>query len=265
MKHEILKNERYNHCKTGLCCTVIENLNIQKGNHEILKNINLHIHCGEVTSLIGPNGAGKSTLLKAIIGENSYQGKLQFTDGENELSRKPTIGYVPQKLDFDSSSPISVLDLFASTQSNRPIYFRFSKKIRKEAIESLKKVNAEDLVDKKIGFLSGGELQRVLLALALQPVPDILLLDEPVSGIDHSGLSMFYKIVSELRENYDLSIILVSHDFDSVYKYSDRVVFLNNKTIECVGTPKEVFRSESVIETFGLRWNIDSERKGEEK
>ena len=169
-----------NKCSNGLCCTKIENLCVKKGNQEILKNVNLHIHCGELTALIGANGAGKSTLLKAILGENEYSGSLTFVDGNEKMSRKPIIGYVPQKLDFDYSSPVSVLDVFACTQSNRPVYFSHDKKVKDIALRSLRKVQGENLINKRLGVLSGGELQRVLLALALEPIPDILLLDEPV-------------------------------------------------------------------------------------
>lgn len=258
------KKLNYNRCENGLCCTKIEDLCVNKGSQEILKNVNLHIHCGELTALIGANGAGKSTLLKAILGENEFSGKLTFVDGNNKLTRRPIIGYVPQKLDFDYSSPVSVLDVFASTQSNRPSYFSYDKKVKEIAMRSLMKVQGESLINKRLGVLSGGELQRVLLALALEPIPDILLLDEPVSGIDQNGLKLFYSIVSNLRENYDLSIILVSHDLSVVYDYADRVAFLNNKTIECVGNPQEVFSNKRVIETFGLELNrkIDKIGKG---
>ena len=259
-----LKNNKsdLNKCSSGLCCTKIENLSVTKGNQEILKDINLHIHCGELTALIGANGVGKSTLLKSILGENEYSGSLTFVDGNESMSRKPIIGYLPQKLDFDYSSPVSVLDVFACTQSNRPVYFSYDKKVKDIALRSLRKVKGENLINKRLGVLSGGELQRVLLALALEPIPDILLLDEPVSGIDQNGLKLFYNIVSNLRENYDLSIILVSHDLDVVYDYADRIAFLNNKTIECVGNPEEVFSNKNVIDTFGLRLNKNIDKLG---
>ena len=178
------------------------------------------------------------------------------------MSRRPIIGYVPQKLDFDYSSPVSVLDVFACTQSNRPVYFSHDKKVKDIALRSLRKVQGENLINKRLGVLSGGELQRVLLALALEPIPDILLLDEPVSGIDQNGLKLFYSIVSNLRENYDLSIILVSHDLNVVYDYADRIAFLNNKTIECAGKPEEVFSNKSVIYTFGLELNKKIDKIG---
>ncbi|MDD3365227.1 MAG: metal ABC transporter ATP-binding protein, partial [Syntrophomonas sp.] len=108
----------------------------------------------------------------------------------------------------------------------------------------------EKLIDRRLGDLSGGELQRILLALALDPLPDLLLLDEPVSGIDQLGLEMFFRKVADLRHQYDLSIILVSHDLKLVAQYADRVVFLN-QTVQCVGTPEVVFNNEKAIQTFG--------------
>jgi zinc transport system ATP-binding protein len=239
-------------CSCGLCCTRIQDFGVVRGNYEILRDVNLHIHCGDLTALIGPNGAGKSTLLKAMLGEIPHTGELLFLDEKNKRTGRPLIGYVPQKLDFDNSSPTSVFDLFASARSNLPVWFFHSRQEAEKARQSLANVQAEHLINRRLGALSGGELQRVLLALALDPVPDLLLLDEPVSGIDHNGLQLFYKTVSELRRNYDLSIILVSHDLSLVAQYADRVVLLNNKTVECSGTPKEVFTDSKVVDLFGI-------------
>jgi zinc transport system ATP-binding protein len=242
-------------CQCGLCCTKITNFSVTYGSAIILKDVNLHIHCGDLTAIIGPNGAGKSTLLRAILGEVSHTGELQFLNYKNEGTTKPSIGYVPQKLDLDSSSPTSVLDLFAAALTLKPIWFSYPKKIREHVKETLARTQAENLINKRLGTLSGGELQRVLLALALEPIPHLLLLDEPVSGIDQGGLELFYETVSTVRENFDLSIILVSHDLNLVAEYADRVAFINNKTIECSGTPQEVFSHQKVIQTFGLDWS----------
>jgi len=214
--------------------------------------VNLHIHCGELTALIGSNGAGKSTLLKALLGEIPHTGEILFEKKNENLMKKPIIGYVPQKLEFDLSSPMSVLDVFAATQSKRPVWFGASKKIRQKVLESLQRVEAEQLIDRPIGVLSGGELQRILLALALEPIPNILLLDEPVAGIDQNGLKLFYQMVADLGKNYDLSIILVSHDLQLVAKYADRVAFLNHGTVESCGAPREVFASQPVKDLFGM-------------
>ena len=247
---EILKSPK-NTC--GFCCTKIENLNVTYGKTEILSDINLHIHCGELTALIGPNGAGKSTLLKAILGEIKHSGKMEFVDIKGDRSGKPLIGYVPQYLDFDKSSPVSVIDLFTASLTDLPVWFVKFKQIRKQINEALKVVQAEHLIDKRIGNLSGGELQRILLALALAPMPDLLLLDEPVSGIDQSGLELFYAIVSELRHSYDMSIILVSHNLSLVAQYANRVILLN-KTVQSNGSPKEILNEENLSKAFGTVW-----------
>jgi len=234
-----------------LCCTRIENFGVTKNTVRILENVNIHIHCGELTAIIGPNGAGKSTLLKAILGEVAHTGELKFLDYQGKRSGKPLIGYVPQHLSFDSGTPASVLDLFIACRSKMPAWIIKPANVKREAISVLSKVKAEHLIDRRLGALSGGELQRVLLALALDPLPNLLLLDEPVSGIDQGGLELFYNLVSQLRQKYDMSIILVSHDLELVAKYADRVIMLN-RTVISNGTPSQVFRDERVLKTFGI-------------
>lgn len=236
----------------GCCCTRVENFNVTYGNNKIIENVNLHIHCGELTAIIGPNGAGKTTLLKAMLGEIPHTGKLIFEDVEGD-GGVPIIGYVPQQLNFDMTTPTSVLDVFMACNTSSPAWLGASKSFKKEVKESLSIVKAEHLINRRIGALSGGELQRVLLALALDPIPDLLFLDEPVSGIDQNGLELFYNTVSDVRKKFDLSIILVSHDLDLVEKYADRVVLLN-KTVISNGTPNEIFSNEATRKLFGMSW-----------
>ena len=249
-----MTNQKHVKCEgecCGLCCTKIENFGVAKGPMRILENVNIHIHCGELTAIIGPNGAGKSTLLKALLGEVPHTGELKYLASKGNRSEQPIIGYVPQHLNFDLGTPTSVLDLFIACRSRMPAWLYKSGSVKKKSLEGLAKVKAEHLIDRRLGALSGGELQRVMLALALDPVPNLLLLDEPVSGIDQGGLELFYKTVSELRQNYDLSIILVSHDLELVAKYADRVVLLN-KTVISSGTPKQVFSDERTMKSFGV-------------
>ena len=234
----------------NFCCTKIEDFNVTLGKTEILKGINLHIHCGELTAIIGPNGAGKSTLLKAILGEIKHTGRINFLDAAGNHTNNPAIGYVPQSIPIDPGSPISVMDLFTASRPNKPVWLGHSQEERNKTLEALSRVQAEHLVKKRLGNLSGGEIQRVMLALALEPIPELLLLDEPISGVDQRGMELFYGLVSKLREDYDLSIILVSHDLGLVQKYADRVVLLN-KVIESIGTPDEVFTGPKILETFG--------------
>ncbi|OPX84185.1 MAG: Zinc import ATP-binding protein ZnuC [Pelotomaculum sp. PtaB.Bin104] len=233
----------------GLCCTKLINFGVTVGKTEILQGIDLHIHCGELTALIGPNGAGKTTLLKAILGEINHTGKLCFLDSQDRL-QTPVIGYVPQRLDFDIGTPMSVLDLFAACLLSWPIFLGHSKKLKERAVADLAGVQADHLLNRRLGELSGGELQRVLLAIALDPTPDLLLLDEPVSGIDVQGKDMFYELVSHLRRKFDLSIILVSHDWALVSHYADRIVLLDH-TVQCCGTPHEVFSNEQIQQNYG--------------
>lgn len=249
-KHTVCSDQG-NRC--GTCCTRIKGFGVTAGKTVILENVDLHIHCGELTAIIGPNGAGKSTLLKAILGDVRHTGEMSFLSckaGSGQNYAKPVIGYVPQQLDFDKGSPVSVLDLFAACRSKRPVWLAKLRSMREQLFELLDRVNAEHIADRKLGELSGGELQRVLLALALDPVPDILLLDEPVSGVDRKGMELFYKTVSSLRNEYDLSIILISHDFPLVARYADRVVLLN-KTVLKSGSPEVVFNSDEIRELFG--------------
>jgi len=250
------KTREINNCEQqclGFCCTKVEHFCVTFGSNKILDDINLHIHCGELTAIIGPNGGGKSTLLKAMLGDIKHTGQLDFFDAKGKHSGHPVIGYVPQNLSFDTGMPTSVLDLFMAANYKVPSWLFATSKIKKKVFESLSVVKAEHLINRRIGALSGGELQRVLLALALDPVPDLLLLDEPVSGIDKNGLEVFYKTVSELRHNYDLSIILVSHDLDFVEHYADRVILINGKVL-CSGSPKDVFNDKEALKTFGISW-----------
>lgn len=246
-----------------LCCTKIENFAVNFGATKIFENVNMHIHCGELTAIIGKNGSGKSTLLKAILGEIKHTGDLKYLDEKGIRTGHPCIGYVPQHLKFDIGTPTSVLDLFNSCLAKMPSWLWCSEKMRKRVSGNLERVKACHLIDRRLGALSGGEMQRVLLALALDPLPDLLLLDEPVSGIDQNGLELFYDMVSELRSKHDLSIILVSHDFDLVYRYADRVILLDG-TVICAGTPEEVFNDEKTKKVFKKTLPISIKNKNKQ-
>lgn len=236
--------------KCGLHCTKINNIGVTIGKQVILKNVNIHIHCGELTVIIGKNGAGKSTLLKAILGENPHTGEITFLDMKENSKKKIKIGYVPQSINVERHMPTTVYDMFASYISDVPVCFKKDKKIYDEIKEHLKLFGAEKLIDKGIGNLSGGELQRVLLAIATKPLPNLLILDEPVSGIDVNGIKDFYEIINRLKTKYDMSIILVSHDLELVRKYADKVILLDKEILK-EGTPENVFNSFEFKKRFG--------------
>lgn len=226
----------------GLHCTKINNISVKFGKEQVLKNVNIHIHCGELTAIIGKNGAGKSTLLKAILGEVEHTGNISFVDMKSNLAKKIKIGYVPQSINIEKHMPTTVYDLFASCICHIPVFLKKDKKIYQEVKEQLKLFGADKLIDKSIGDLSGGELQRVLLSIATKPIPNLLILDEPVSGIDKNGTRDFYELVNNLKTKYDISILLVSHDLDLVKKYADKVILLDKEVIK-EGNPEDVFNS----------------------
>lgn len=234
----------------GLHCTKINNISVKIGNEEILKNVSIHVHCGELTVIIGRNGAGKTTLLKAILGEIEHTGSISFVDKKDNITKKIKIGYVPQSINVEKHMPTTVYDLFASCITHIPVFLRKDKKIYEEIKEQLKIFGADSLIDKSIGDLSGGELQRVLIAIATKPTPNLLILDEPVSGIDRNGIKEFYKIINKLKSEYDMSIILVSHDLDLAKKYADKVILLDKEVIK-EGKPEDVFKSLEFKNRFG--------------
>jgi len=230
-------------------------LRVELGANIILDNVNLHVDCGEVIGVVGPNGAGKTTLLRTILGEIPYQGNIAFRISGSP-AKKPKIGYVPQKLQFDLSSPISVTDLVASAISRKPIWAGVGKGLSEKVKGVLSLFSAEHLLKRRIGELSGGELQRMLLAIAMTSEPELLLLDEPASGVDVKGLSLFYRIVDDLRKKHDIAVILVTHDLAGVSCYVNRLILLNRSVI-AEGVPQDVLSNEKLVKAFGpTLWNI---------
>ena len=233
------------------CCTKIEDFGVSFGTFEVFSHVNLHFHCGELTAIIGPNGAGKSTLLRAILGEVGHTGRLRFVDADDRHTGHPIIGYVPQYLRLDVSAPTTVQDLFMACISARPVWLFPARRYRDLILENLARVCADHLIDRRLGALSGGELQRVLLALALEPMPNLLLLDEPVSGVDQNGLALFYDIVGQLRAKEDLTILLISHDLGMVARHADKVVLMEHGIVAS-GSVMEVFTDPQMERLFGI-------------
>ena len=247
-----MRNFRHGRSCDSSCCLRIQNLSVQIGADAILKDVNLHIHCGQMVALIGPNGAGKSTLIKAILGQRDYEGIIAFSAPGMRHRKPPRIGYVPQSPSFDPGDPVSVADLFACCLSRRPAFLGLSPAMRDKTLECLERVHGEDLIDKRVGTLSGGELQRVLLALTLEPLPNILILDEPLSGVDVEGQTGLMDMLDEIRKRYDLSILMTTHDFDTLGTYADKVVLIDHAIVK-KGTPAEVLESEEFRNIFHRR------------
>ena len=238
----------HNNC--GLCKASVVNLSVYDGDEAIIYDVNMEFHCGEITALIGKNGSGKTTLIKALLGERPHTGNITYLDHKDGKIKKLTIGYVPQHLLFDKNAPVSVLDFMAAAVGSKPVWFGHSKAMRSSIQKRLENFSAGHVIDRPLGELSGGELQRVLLAMAIEPLPDLLILDEPVSGIDINGLDTFYRKVSELRNKYHMAILLVSHDLSLIKSFADRIILMD-KTVIAQGTPEEVYETKAFADTFG--------------
>jgi len=233
-----------------LCRIELERLTVTLSGQLLVGNVNLHLHCGELTVLIGANGAGKTTLLRALLGEIPFQGAVRHVREDGSSLRAVRTGYVPQQMAFDRGAPVTVLDMFVAATGGRAVWRGIRGAERETALLALGATGCQDLAVRRLGALSGGELQRVLLALALTPSPDLLLLDEPVSGVDRNGLDQFYRAVVELRRDRHLAILLVSHDFDMVRRYADRVVLMRCGLLD-EGAPEQVFAGEAFAREFG--------------
>lgn len=240
----------------GFHCIKIKQLGVSFGEQIVLKDVNLHMHCGSLNAIIGKNGAGKSTLVRAILRDVPSEGTIEYRDTKNGKMKDLKIGYVPQTVNIEKNTPISVYDLIASYEYRYPVFLPKNKRIYEEIRKNLEVFEAADLIDKQVCTLSGGQLQRVLLSMAIMDKPKLLLLDEPVSGIDKNGMELFYKTISYLKSHYDLAIILISHDLEYVKKYADHVVLLD-QTVLKQGTVKEVFESEEFAQVF----TVNSEEK----
>ena len=251
------------------CCLKLEGLSVNLEGDQILEDVSFHLHCGEIAALIGPNGAGKSTLFRSILGQMSYKGNITFSpaggpairlaDGAVVGGSRPLVGYVPQSPSFDRGDPVSVLDFFTAATARWPVWLPVPKKYRERAAACLRRVHGEDLLDRAMGALSGGQLQRVLLALALEPVPHILILDEPLSGVDIEGEHQLLEMLDELRTQYDLSIFLSTHDFATLGSFADKVILLNQRVLKA-GPPDEVLSSPELYETFHLKMGRGGEK-----
>ncbi|MFI4956290.1 MAG: ATP-binding cassette domain-containing protein [Gammaproteobacteria bacterium] len=208
----------------------LDNLGIQRDGRWILRDISLQIDAGQIITLVGPNGCGKTTLLRALLG------LTPLSTGRIEKKPGLRIGYMPQKLHIEPTLPLTV----ARFLSLGPAFSQ-------EVLDTLR---VTSLLDKSMHVLSGGELQRVLLARALMNNPEFLVLDEPLQGVDVNGQAEFYRHILDARARLNCSILMVSHDLHVVMAKTDQVVCLNHH-ICCSGTPEAVKLDPAFIHLFG--------------
>jgi len=209
---------------------------ISRNGRDILSGVDLAIGRGEIVTIIGPNGGGKTTLLKVILGI------LAPDTGTASKATGLKIGYVPQNLTIDPTLPLPVRRLMTLTA-------RYG---RAEIAAALEETGAAHLIDADVSTLSGGEFQRVMLARAILGDPDLLVLDEPVQGVDFSGEIALYEKIAAIRDRHDCAIVLVSHDLHVVMAATDRVICLNGHVC-CAGVPHEVAENPEYARLFGPR------------
>ena len=212
----------------------ISSLDVKYGYKTVLKNMNLTIDAGEIVTIVGPNGSGKTTLFKSIIGT------IPVTKGKIHIKPNLRIGYVPQQLKIDQTLPITVERFLKLAHKN------FSRSLDK--IEAL--LGSKDLLNIQVNNLSGGQMQRVLLARALINNPEILLLDEATRGLDQPGVASFYRKIENIRQSTNCAILMISHDLHVVMSTSDRVICVNGH-ICCEGAPESVASSPEYKALFG--------------
>lgn len=240
---------------------IVDNLTVELGGKTILKNLCARIPRGRISALIGLNGSGKTTFLKALLKEVAYTGKVQWRCGHDHSKSFPNlIGYVPQRLQFDLNQPLTVVELLALSLQRRPLFMGISKAHRQRAIKMLEQVHAEQLIDVPVGGLSGGQLQRVLLALALEPTPELLLLDEPAQGIDFSSQNDFYDLIAHVNQKTNITMILVSHELSVVSKYAHRVFCMKDGAILCEGSGQEIITGEMIKQIYGADAGVYAHR-----
>ncbi len=231
-----------------------KNVSVKFDGRQILDRITAEIPSGSVTALIGPNGAGKTTLLKVILGQIRYDGEVTFKSEAGELIA-PRFGYVPQSMEFDRGLPMTVIDFLILPYQRRPLWLGRRSEFIGRAMENLKMVEAIHLAPQQIGKLSGGELQRVLLASALSGQPDLLILDEPVSGIDIAGERLFCDLLDSIQKKRHYTMIIVSHDLSVVSNHADYVICLN-KNMVCQGATDDVLTPVNLQAVFGHHTEI---------
>ncbi|HPS57444.1 MAG TPA: metal ABC transporter ATP-binding protein [Spirochaetota bacterium] len=231
-------------------CASIENLSVSYGRIKAVEDVSFTFSCGELTAIVGPNGGGKSSILKAILGKVDYRGHVRLCANSARKSG-PVIGYVPQQSGIPKDSPVSVLDLMLISEGYMPAWFYVPRKKQQQMIDILELVSAEKLAHRRVGELSGGEQQRVLLACSLNPMPDLLLLDEPVSAVDLRGMELFYEIICGLRHKFHMAIVLVSHDIVTIARHADSMILVDRNVI-AKGRPSDIIKLPEFRSKLGL-------------
>lgn len=222
-------------------------LTLSFGAEPLFSDLTLQINKGEFVAVIGPNGSGKTSFVKLVLG-------LYKPTSGNIHVYEPRIGYVPQYLQKDEFSPLTVRELFFLKLSGA--HFLTRRAVDDEAVRlALRKTKMEHVIDRNLRHLSGGEYQRVMIAYAIVDKPGLLILDEPVSGIDVHGEQEFFNMLERIHTEEKMTVLMISHDLNVVYRYASQVICLNRKLI-CQGVPSTVLTQDAIEQTFSTKHGL---------
>jgi zinc transport system ATP-binding protein len=228
-------------------------LRVALGGRPVLQGVNLQIPTGEIVAIIGPNGAGKTTLLRCLLGlQRIDAGEIRLL-GERDLAAAlPRVGYVPQRIALERSFILSVREFLSMrlAETRHWLWWRHARLDRCLG-RLLPEWEIEPLLNRPLAELSGGQLQRVLIAFSLLQKPELLLLDEPTAGVDAPGEQTFYELIAEVHRRHRLTVVLVSHDLSMVFRHASWVCALNG-VVCCEGSPEQVMNAESLKQAYGI-------------
>ena len=218
-------------------------VSLNLGNTQVLEDVSFSITPGTIHCIIGANGGGKTSLIRSMLGQMPHTGKIEINWSENR-----TVGYVPQYLEFDKTLPVSVIDFLTMATQRRPAFLGQSKQQRKKIIELLENFGLSNKRNDKLGSLSGGERQRAIFAQAFMPAPSLLVLDEPMTGLDVAGGLMLLNVVRQFAADGG-TVVWINHDIAQVNDVAHQLTYVN-KTIMLDGTPREVLQSGTAQKLF---------------
>ncbi len=218
----------------------VDNLSVTLSGHKILDDLNFEIKKSEMTAIIGPNGAGKTILLKTMLGLMPHAGKIKWGKGIK-------VGYVPQRFSVDRDMPITTHEFFKLKTDDEAEICRVLRDLEMGRDEHHIK---HHILENRIGNLSGGEQQKVLIGWAMINNPNVLLFDEPTAGVDIGSESSIYQLLKKMDESKKITIIFISHDLNIIKAYADKVICMNKKLI-CTGTPEKIIDSETLTKLYG--------------
>lgn len=218
----------------------VKNLSVSFNDYKVIQDLNFEVEKGTAHAIVGPNGAGKTVLFRALLGLVPHSGEIKWEEGIK-------IGYVPQRMTVSGDFPLSVWEFLRFKTKNDSLIFE---SLRAVGFKGDEHHIERHILSKKLGLLSGGDFQKVMIAWAMADEPEVLLFDEPTAGVDIGGEETIYSLLNELKTKRGLTVIFISHDIHIIYRYTDKVLCLN-KSMVCHGEPAQALTPEVLNQLYG--------------